>query len=296
MSQVLPNAPAQTRATPLPGRRKRWWLLVLAVLLTVGALAGGWKYYSFYYHVTRQESSGAVKRSSFAAQLRGQPVKLLLYQQESPVNQPLVFFTSGDGGWSPFCADIAAHLAATGYTVVAFDVKNYLTTFATPEKPATPEDLNRDYNELLKAALARPGVDAQQPFTLAGWSVGAGYSVLLATQDDMKNRVGRVLAISLPVKNQLAWKPTDAIIYVTKGVPDEKTFDAHDYVGQLAPVPFLLFNASDDDTAPLADAQSLLSRASTPKQLYVVNAHGHHFEGGESEFFQKLYESLKGKQ
>lgn len=287
---------SKAEAIPLPvatSRRKHPVLLVLAVVLLLGAVAGGWKYYSFYYHTTRQESSGAVKRGSFTAQLRGQPVKLLLYQQEKPVNQPLVFFTSGDGGWSPFCADIAAHLAEKGFTVVAFDVKNYLTRFASPEQPATFESLNRDYQELLTASLAQPGVDAQKPLTLAGWSLGAGYSILLAGQPNLKNRIGRVLAVSLPVKNQLAWKASDAIIYITKGVPDEENFDAHDVIGQVAPVPLYIFNASDDDTASLSDAQSLFARASEPKKLYVVTAHGHHFEGGEAEFFQKLDESFK---
>jgi dienelactone hydrolase len=275
-----------------PRQRKKILLPALLALLAVGVLAGGWKYYSFYYHTTRQESSGAVKRGSFEATLRGKPVKLLIYQQEKPASQELVFFTSGDGGWSPFCADIAAHLAEKGKTVVALDVKNYLTTFHSPEKPATFEELTKDYEELINAALQRPGVDAQKPFTLAGWSVGAGYSILIGSREQMKPRVGRVLAVSLPVYNQLAWKTSDAIIYVTKGVPDEKTFDAHDIIGQLAPVPLYIYNASADDTAPLKDAQSLFAQAGEPKQLIIATARGHHFEGGEAEFYQKLDESF----
>ncbi len=278
-----------------PLSRKRLVVLVLAILLTLGAAGGAWKYYSFYYHTTRQESSGAVKRGSFEITLRGKPVKLLIYQQEKPGTQELVFFTSGDGGWSPFCADIAAHLAEKGKTVVALDVKNYLTTFHSPEQPATFDELTQDYTELINAALARPGVDAKRPVTLAGWSLGAGYSILIAGRTEMKPRVGRVLAVSLPVYNQLAWKTSDAIIYVTKGVPDEKTFDAHDIIAQLAPVPLYIFNASNDDTAPLKDAQSLLAKAGEPKQLIIANAHGHHFEGGEAEFYQKLDESFANR-
>jgi len=57
-----------------------------------------------------------------------------------------VLFTSGDGGWSPFCADIAAHIAASGITVVGIDAKSYLVNFASPQKPITPEELTRDYD------------------------------------------------------------------------------------------------------------------------------------------------------
>src|SRR5215470_6097864 len=61
--------------------------------------------------------------------------ELQLYQQQNATNQPLVLFTSGDGGWSPFCADIAAHIAASGSTVVGIDAKDYLVKFASPQKP-----------------------------------------------------------------------------------------------------------------------------------------------------------------
>ena len=282
-------------ALAAPRRRPRPLLWVFLALALAGATAGAWKYYSFYFHTTRQESTGAVKRGSLTANLRGQSVKLLVYQQEKAVKQPLVFFTSGDGGWSPFCADIAAHLAEKGKTVVAFDVKNYLTTFHSPDKPATTEQLTQDYQELINAALTQSGVDQQQPVTLAGWSLGAGYSALIASQDAMKPRIGRVLAVSLPIYNQLAWKATDSVIYLTHGVPDEKTFDAREVVGKLAPVPLYLFNATDDDTAPLTAAQDLFNHASEPKKLYAATARGHHFEGGETEFYQKLDESFAVK-
>jgi len=53
-----------------------------------------------------------------------------------------------------------------------------------------------------------------------------------------------------------------------------------------------MLNATDDDTASLTDAQSLFDKANGPKFLYTVNATGHHFEGGETEFYQDLDQSL----
>jgi len=273
----------------------RWRFVVLILFVVIGGatLFGVLSYRRFYHHATPQEISHVVEHTTFDVTLRGSTrVTLQLYQHANAKGQPLVLFTSGDGGWSPFCADIAAHIAETGRTVVGFDAKGYLTTFASTQKPVTPDELAHDYGEILNGALARAGVDKGTPVTLSGWSLGAGFSVLAASDTALKGRVSRVVAISLPTLNELAWKPSDALIYLTHGVPHEKIFNSGDYLARLAPVPLVMLNATDDDTAPLADAQKLFERAANPKQLYAVRATGHHFEGGIEEFYRDLESSL----
>src|SRR4029079_18215961 len=162
-------------------------------------------YHGFYHHVTREELSHEVKHSTFQTTIRrGPALDLHLYQQEHATNQPLVLFTSGDGGWSPFCADIAAHIAATGVTVAGIDAKSYLVSFATPQKPLSIEDLTRDYDAIAKQAITQTGVDTKAPLVLAGWSLGAGYSVIAASQPEFGHPVSRVVAISLPEYGELA--------------------------------------------------------------------------------------------
>jgi len=123
---------------------------------------------------------------------------------------------------------------------------------------------------------------------LAGWSLGAGYSVLVASQPDFNHPVGRVVAISLPELGELAWRSTDAIIYFTHGTPNEKVFDVHQYLKKLKQTTIVFLNATDDDTAPLREAKSLYDSISGVKRFYAVKASGHHFEGGEKEFYQDL--------
>lgn len=273
--------------------RVRWALCVLLLLIGGAVTTGGVWYHRFNHHVTAQEVSHEVTHSMFDASIRNQsPIKLHLYQQANAHAQPLVLFTSGDGGWSPFCADVAAHIASTGKTVAGIDSKGYLTTFASSQKPVTPEELRRDYLDLINAALSQPGVDRNAPVTLAGWSLGAGYSVLVGSDDGLKKRLKSVVAISLPRYNELAWKPTDALIYVTHGTPHEKVFEAQDFLKQLAPVPLVMLNASDDDTSPLPEAQALFKKAVGPSRFFAVPAKGHHFEGGENEFYRDLDQSF----
>ena len=265
----------------------------MAVLLAAASAYAVVWYHRFYHHVTRQELSHEVKHSTLQATIRnGSVVTLQVYQQTNAREQPLVFFTSGDGGWSPFCADIAAHIAATGRTVVGFNVKDYLVSFASSQRPVSEAELTRDYDEMIKTADKQPGVDGRARVVLAGWSLGAGYSVLVATNPNVGERIDRVVAISLPIYNELAWKPTDALIYITHGTPREKVFDARQFVTKLDPVPLVILNATNDDTSPSREAQSLFDLTTGPKHFYVVKASGHHFEGGESEFYQALDQGL----
>ncbi|HEU4932820.1 MAG TPA: AcvB/VirJ family lysyl-phosphatidylglycerol hydrolase [Pyrinomonadaceae bacterium] len=254
-------------------------------------------YRGFYHHVTHEELSHEVKHSTFQVTIRsGPPLDLQLYQQEHATNQPLVLFTSGDGGWSPFCADIAAHIAANGITVVGIDVKSYLVNFATPQKPLSPDELTRDYDAIAKQSITQPGIDNKAPLVLAGWSLGAGYSVIAASQPEFSRPVNRVIAISLPIYGELAWRPADSIIYFTHGTPREKVFDIHPFLKSLKQTPIVFLNATSDKNAPFREAQSLYDTIPGAKHLYVVKAGGHHFEGGEKEFYKDLDLGLSSPQ
>jgi dienelactone hydrolase len=285
------------RILPLDPRSKWAWLIGVVFLLFGSATVYAVVWYRhFYHHITVQELSHEVQHSTFQTTIRGgSPLTLQVYQQSNASNQPLVLFTSGDGGWSPFCADIAAHIAATGRTVVGFNMKDYLVTFASSQKPVTPDELTADYEAIIDVSVARPGVDHGTKATLAGWSVGAGYSVMMAVEPRLRDRVGQVVAISLPIYNELAWKPTDALIYFTHSTPHEKVFDTRKYLPELGNTPISMLNATNDDTSPYKEAQSLAAAVKGPKQFYTIQATGHHFEGGEDELYRCLDQALAGE-
>ena len=272
-------------------RHRRWFVFFAVLVITLCAAAAyavRW-HHRFYHHVTQEELSHEVRHSTFAATIRSDlPLDLHLYQQEHAANQPLVLFTSGDGGWSPFCADIAAHIAATGITVIGIDAKSYLVKFASPQKPVSAEELTRDYDTIARLSLAQPGIDVKTPLVLAGWSLGADYSVLVASEPEFSYQVSRVVAISLPLYGELAWRPADAIVYITHKTPHEKVFDATQYLKKLDHTPVVFLNATDDDTAPLGEARALYEVAPGVKRFYAIKASGHHFEGGEQEFYRDL--------
>src|SRR6476659_5888414 len=247
-------------------------LIIATILICCAASVYAVRWYrGFYHHVTHEELSHEVRHSSFQVTIRnGPPFEMQLYQQKHAKNQPLVLFTSGDGGWSPFCADIAAHIASTGITVAGIDAKSYLVNFATPQKPLSPEDVTRDYDAIAKQAIAQPGIDNKAPLVLAGWSLGAGYSVIAASQPEFRLPVSRVIAISLPEYGELAWQPADSIIYITHGTPNEKSFDIHPYLKSLKQTPIVFLNATSDKNAPFREAQSLYDAIPGAKHFYAV--------------------------
>ena len=116
--------------------------------------------------------------------------------------------------------------------------------------------------------------------------------MIVASQPQFSVPVSRIVAISLPLYGERAWKPSDSIIYFTHGTPSEKLFDAHQYLRKLKQTPIVFLNATNDDTAPLREAQSLYEATPGAKHFYAVKASGHHFEGGEKEFYDDLDQSL----
>jgi fermentation-respiration switch protein FrsA (DUF1100 family) len=92
----------------------------------------------------------------------------------------------------------------------------------------------------------------------------------------------------VPMYGELAWKPADAVIYITHRTPHEKVFDAHKYLKKLNRTPIVFINAINDDNAPFREAQLLYEATPGVKRFYAVKASGHHYESGEKEFYQDL--------
>jgi dienelactone hydrolase len=217
--------------------------------------------------------------------LRGHPQTLHVYGQRGG---PAAVVTSGDGGWIHLGPDVAAFLASEGYFVVGFDAKAYLSSFTSSSGTLDVEDVPRDYAALVDyAAQGGPG----RP-VLVGVSEGAGLSVLAATAPDLQRRVGGVIALGLPDKNELGWRWRDSIIYVTKKTPNEPTFSARELAERVAPVPLAAIHSTRDEFVPVQEIQDILARAREPKRLWVVEAKNHRFSDNQPELQRSLKEAI----
>jgi dipeptidyl aminopeptidase/acylaminoacyl peptidase len=117
--------------------------------------------------------------------------------------------------------------------------------------------------------------------------------VLAATDTETKAAIAGVIALGLPDRNELGWRWKDALIYLTHRVPNEPTFSAAATVGAIAPLPLALVQSTHDEFVPLSETRRIFDRASSPKQLWIVDASNHRFSSNLPEFDNRLMEALE---
>ena len=218
--------------------------------------------------------------------LRGRPQVLHLYGDRS--GRPVIV-SSGDGGWVHLAPHVAEALAARGFFVIGFNVKRYLEGFTDGHGTLRPEDVPADYKTLAEFATAR----ATGKPILIGVSEGAGLSVLAATDSRTKMAIAGVIALGLPDLNELGWRWTDAVIYLTHRVPDEPTFSTAAIAAQMSPVPLAMIHSTHDEFVPVDEVRKIFTSARDPKRLWIVNATNHRFSDNIVEFDGRLLEAVQ---
>ena len=88
-------------------------------------------------------------------------------------NEPLLFFISGDGGWTSFDQSVCEKVVARGVPVVGLDAQKYFWQARTPDETAA------EINKVLRYYLA---AWKKKSFILCGYSFGADIMPYLATR------------------------------------------------------------------------------------------------------------------
>ena len=162
-----------------------------------------------------------------------------------------------------------------GTRLWAWTQKHISSPCASP-KALEPGQVISDIGAIAKFAKSQAGA---KTIVLVGWSEGAGLVVLGGLDPDTRADLRGVVAIGLPELSELAWRWSDAALYVAHKVPDEPTFNNKDYVGKLAPVPLMLIQSTHDEFVPLATAREIFACAQEPKEQVLIEAESHHFGG-----------------
>jgi alpha-beta hydrolase superfamily lysophospholipase len=217
--------------------------------------------------------------------LRGHELTLHL---SGPSGGDPVIVSSGDGGWIHLGPTAAAMLARAGFFIVGVDSKQYLSAFTSGKVTLSEQDVQKDFATLV--AYAAKGRQAKP--ILVGVSEGAGLSVLAASDPSVKAAVRGVIALGLPDLNELGWRWKDAIIYITKGVPDEPTFSVERLIDRVAPLPLAALHSTNDEFVPVPVITRMMDRAKEPKRLWVIPASNHAFAGAEVAFERRLLEAV----
>ena len=226
----------------------------------------------------------AQSTASFA--LRGKALTLHIYGKAD--GEPVVV-SSGDGGWMHLGPHAAEVLARAGCFVVGVDSKEYLSAFTSGSFTLRQEDVPGDFRAFAEYAARRS--NGSRP-VLVGVSEGAGLSVLAATDPRTRAAIRGVIALGLPDINELGWRWRDAIIYITKGVPDEPTFSVGAIIDKVSPMPLAALHSTSDEFVPVAEIQRMMAKAKEPKRLWIITASNHRFGGNEKEFGARLIDAM----
>lgn len=230
-------------------------------------------------------ASPAWAQDTVGLTLRGKPLTLHLY---GPATGVPVLVASGDGGWVHLGPRVAELLSRSGHFVVGLDSKQYLSAFTDGARTLSVRDVPADFRVLVEYASARTRTKP----VLVGVSEGAGLAVLAATDAATQRLVSGVIGLGLPDLNELGWRWRDAVIYITKGVPNEPTFSVAGLIDRVAPLPLALIHSTGDEFVPLAVAQQMIAKARPPSRLWVITASNHRFSGNEAEFERRLAEAM----
>ena len=127
---------------------------------------------------------------------------------------------------------------------------------------------------------------------LIGWSEGAGLTTLAAAAPSRGAYAG-LITMGLGDKNVLGWRFSDNLTYLTRKPPNEPTFSALSYMRQIAPLPLVMLQSTNDEYVGGDEAHRLFRAAAEPKRLVLVEAPNHRFEGAHPEFFRQLRQALE---
>jgi pimeloyl-ACP methyl ester carboxylesterase len=227
----------------------------------------------------------AVAETKATLLVRGQEQTVRLY---GPRTGPPIVVSSGDGGWTHLGPDVAAFLETRGFFVVGFDCKHYLSSFTSGAKTLAPADVPIDYRSLID--YARGG--RAEPVLLVGVSEGAGLSVLAASDPGLQPSLRGVLALGLPDLNELGWRFSDSMIYVTHKAPNEPMFRAADYVPRLGATPLAAIHATHDEFVPVDEVKRLMALPGGPKKLVILEAADHRFSDNQPALQKAVLEAL----
>ena len=234
----------------------------------------------------------------FRVLLRGRPFILHGYlPAEVGNNAPIVLYSSGSGGWHDFDQYVATALAKRGMPVFGVSTHSYLRDFYDDSRPATVAAVAEDYLALIRQARTIANIDDTRPVILAGWSLGAGYAPLVASDPRIKHCVFGVITLALSRDNETALTAGHRLMSHLMGRTIGPSFDVSQYLVQVAPVPVAIIQAAKDRIASPAAAERLIEQTGRHRtsniRLFQVNAgRTHSFAGARSQVDQTLDEVI----
>lgn len=225
--------------------------------------------------------------------LHGKPLEL--HVAAPPTREPapvLVLYASGDGGWFGAAVDMFRQIADAGYVTVGFSSRALLRLERPQGALANPAQLADEYDQIVAQARAVLGLREDTGAVLTGWSRGAAFSVLAATEPVVRHEIVGVLAIGLANGEDLAVNDADDETDPGPAAAEPPRFDTYAQIARLGSLPCAVIQSTHDNYFPASGARRLMGPDTTLRRLYVVDAKNHRFSGGKPAFHAALVDAI----
>jgi len=202
--------------------------------------------------------------SSFA-----QKSKLPLKEWNTAVDKPLVFYISGDGGYTSFSEGLCTALNTAGHKVTSFNSKSYFDDKKTPQQ--TTDDIVNYLNDKFNKRN-------DQQFVLVGYSFGADITPFVVNlfPDSIKKKLVSVVLLSPSTSTDFETHVWDKL-----GLKKKRNMDVVAEVNKLGAIKTTIILGNDDDEFPIKSIK-------LKNYVHELLPGGHHYEGNTDEVAKKM--------
>lgn len=247
----------------------------------------------------RPRTSGTIATREFSTTvlLHGKALELHLAAPQTPsAAHVVVLYASGDGGWFGTAVDMFRQIGKAGYFAAGFSSRAFLKIERPRGTLVNATQLAAEYEQILAQARSAMGLDATNRTVLTGWSRGAAFSVLVASEPAPQDPVLGVIAIGLAEGEDLKISGADDETDDGGRTSIERRqwpFDTYALIARLGPVPCAVIQATHDNYLPATRARELFGPDTPLRRFYAVNAKNHRFSDGKPAFDAAFLEAIR---
>lgn len=200
---------------------------------------------------------------------------LTLIPSAAKNNLPMVFFVSGDGGWTSFDQSLSEAIAKKGMPVVGMDSQKYFWNEKTPEK--STEDISKAIAHYMQQWN-------KKSFVLMGFSFGASVIPFVADRltSEMKKNIRGVIALS-PDEN------ADFEIHIADMLNFGKNKGSYNVLAEMTKIkelnPVCFFGKEEDN-----DVKEKLLKEGIKT---IILPGGHYYNKDYSGLAERIFENVK---
>src|SRR5262245_52753618 len=216
-------------------------IVALAMITTAGGCA-----HASHFDDTRER----VRIFSATGVVHHVPLEIHLATPLSGRRPPaLVLYASGDGGWFGAAVDMFHRIAALGYSTAGFSSKAFLKIDRPEKFIVDTRELAAEYDAVIVQSRTLLGLQPDTPVVLTGWSRGAAFAVLAASDLRTVDHVAGVVAIGLAEGEDLRIDgpedetDDDQISMTARRWP----FEPYAQIGRLGDLPCAVIQSTGDN-------------------------------------------------